>query len=146
MLFATQKDEYMTEKKKNSTVSTEEMIKSLASIIKNGMKLDKMSEKEQQVFEAGLIDHISHSPYFAAFYDQETKTIMVETSYFDPLICVDVTYDSIYFLPLSDKGYYQAFMKIMEFIMLDKKRKKTLMEEEQEEEKEEKVIPNFDFL
>ena len=43
MLFATQKDEYMTEKKKNSTVSTEEMIKSLASIIKNGMKLDKSS-------------------------------------------------------------------------------------------------------
>ena len=38
-------------------------------------------------------------------------------------------------------------MKIIEFIMLDRKQKKVIEEEEQqEEEKKEKVMPNFDFL
>jgi len=146
MLFEIQKDDIMTEKKKSSTISTDEMIKSLASIIKNGMNLGKMTEEEQKEYEANLISHIANSPYYTAFYDYDTKTIMVETSYFDPLICVDVTDDSIYFLPLSEKGYYQAFMKIMEFIMLDKKRKKALMEEQKEEEEKPKEMPNFDFL
>ena len=148
MLFETQRVDKMTDKKKkDSAISTDEMIKSLANIIKNGMNLGKMTEKEQTDFQANLIDHISKSPYYAAFYDHDTKTIMVETSYFDPLICIDVTDDSIYFLPLTQKGYYQAFIKIIEFIMLDRKQKKALEgEKQQEEEKEEKVIPNFDFL
>ena len=146
MLFVTQKDDIMTEKKKSNTVSTEEMIRSLASIIKNGMKLGKMTEEEQKEYQANLISHIASSPYYTAFYDHDTKTIMVETTYFDPLICVDVTHDSIYFLPLCEKGYYQAFMKIMEFIMLDKKRKKALTEEQEQEEEKPKEMPNFDFL
>ena len=133
-------------KRAKSIITTEEMISTIASIIKNGMKLDEMTEEQRKQYETNLIDHISNSPYYAAFYDLDTKTIMVETSYFDPLICIDVTLDSIYFLPLTEKGYYQAFMKIMEFIMLDKKRKNALEEEQQEEEKEKKEIPNFDFL
>ena len=148
MLFEIQKDDIMTDKKKKEeSVSTDEMIKSLANIIKNGMKLGRMTESEQKEFEANLIEHISKGSYYAAFYDQDTKTIMVETSYFDPLICIDVTHDSIYFLPLTQKGYYQAFIKVIEFIMLDRKQKKAVEEEQQqEEEKEEKVMPNFDFL
>ncbi len=148
MLFEIQKDDIMTDKKKKEeSVSTDEMVRSLANIIKNGMKLGRMTEKQQSDFQASLIDHISNSPYYAAFYDHDTKTIMVETSYFDPLICIDVTHDSIYFLPLTQKGYYQAFIKVIEFIMLDRKQKKaTEKEEQQEEEKKEKVIPNFDFL
>ena len=148
MLFEIQKYDIMTDKKKKEeSVSTDEMVRSLANIIKNGMKLGRMTEKEQSDFQANLIDHISNSPYYTAFYDYDTKTIMVETSYFDPLICIDVTHDSIYFLPLTQKGYYQAFIKVIEFIMLDRKHKKaTEKEEQQEEEKKEKVIPNFDFL
>jgi hypothetical protein len=94
-----------------------------------------------------LISHLSSSPLYTAFYDAETKTIMIETTYFDPLLCVDVTSDSIYFLPLTEKGYYQPFMKVFEFIMLDRKKKKTLLKEEPKlEEEEPKEKPNFDFL
>jgi hypothetical protein len=127
-------------------ISSEEMIVRIASILKNGMKLGSMTEEEQKQYEANLIQHIADSPYYTAFYDAETKTIMVETTYFDPLLCIDVTNDSIYFLPLSEKGYYPAFIKIIEFIMLDRKRKKALMEEEQQEEEKPKEIPSFDFL
>ena len=148
MLFEIQRIDSMTDKKKKEdSVSTDEMVRALANIIKNGMKLGRMTEKEQSDLQANLIDHVSNSPYYTAFYDYDTKTIMVETSYFDPLICVDITHDSIYFLPLTKKGYYQAFMKVIEFIMLDRKQKKAVEEEEQqEEEKKEKVMPNFDFL
>ena len=38
-------------KKKEDPVSTDEIIKSLASIIKNGMKLGNMTEKQQKEFE-----------------------------------------------------------------------------------------------
>jgi len=130
---------------KTTVMSTEEMIGTITSILKNGMKLGDMTEDEQRAYQASLIEHVTTSQYYTAFYDHETKTIMVETSYFDPLLCVDVTHDSIYFLPLSENGYYPAFMKIIEFIMLDRKKKKAMMEEQKEEEKP-KEIPNFDFL
>jgi len=105
MLFEIQRIDIMTDKKKKEdSVSTDEMVRSLANIIKNGMKLGRMTEKEQSDLQVNLIDHISNSPYYTAFYDYDTKTIMVETSYFDPLICVDITHDSIYFLPLTKKN------------------------------------------
>ena len=71
---------------------------------------------------------------------------MVETKYFDPLLCIDVTQDSIYFLPLSDKGYYEAFMKVAEFILLQKKKRNQEMLEKEEEKEVKKEMPNFDFL
>lgn len=116
------------------------MVRSLANIIKNGMKLGRMTEKEQSDFQANLIDHISNSPYYTAFYDYDTKTIMVETSYFDPLICIDVTHDSIYFLPLTQKGYYQAFIKVIEFIMLDRKHKKQQRKKNSKKRKRKKKL------
>ena len=72
---------------------------------------------------------------------------MVETSYFDPLLCVDITNNGIFFLPLTEKGYYRAFMKVVEFVMLQRKKAKEVEEEQtQEKEVEPKQMPNFDFL
>ena len=133
----------MTEDKK--PISSEEMIVKIASILKNGMILGEMTDEEKKTYQANLISFLSQSPFYAAFYDHDTNTIMVETTYFDPLICVDITNNGIYFLPLTDKGYYQAFMKIMEFVMIERKKSKEI-EEQQEEKKETKEMPNFDFL
>ena len=133
--------------KEKLSMSSEEMISTIANILKNGLKLGEMDDEERRTYQADLISHLSSSPLYTAFYDAETKTIMIETTYFDPLLCVDVTSDSIYFLPLTEKGYYQPFMKVFEFIMLDRKKKKSLLKEELKlEEEEPKEKPNFDFL
>ena len=126
--------------------STEDMIIAIAGILKNGMVLGKMSDDERKGYEASLIEHVSTSPYYSAFYDHDTKTVMIETTYFDPLLCVDISEDSIYFLPLTENGYYSAFMKVIEFVMLDRKKKKADLEKQLEEKKEIKEKPNFDFL
>ena len=122
------------------------MILKLANIIKNGMAFDtKITDQKRDRYKADLVSFIAETPYYTAFYDSDTMTIMVETSYFDPLICVDITNSGIFFLPLTEKGYYRAFMKVIEFFMLQEKK---LKEEEQQEEieVEPKEIPNFDFL
>ena len=126
--------------------SSEDMIVAIAGILKNGMVLGEMTDDEKRTYEANLIEHVSASPYYSAFYDHDTKTIMIETTYFDPLLCVDISGDSIYFLPLTENGYYSAFMKVIEFVMLDRKRKKVNLEKQLEEKKEIKEKPNFDFL
>ena len=137
----------MTDDKK--PISSEEMIVKLANIIKNGMAFDtRITDTQRDSYRADLVAFIAETPYYTAFYDHDTMTIMVETSYFDPLICVDITNNGIFFLPLTEKGYYRAFMKVIEFIMLNKKRLRDVEEEEQKQEKEvePKQIPNFDFL
>tara|TARA_Y100001937_G_C6994884_1_gene273794 strand:+ start:159 stop:563 length:405 start_codon:yes stop_codon:yes gene_type:complete len=134
----------MTDDKK--PISSEDMILKLANIIKNGMAFDtKITDQKRDRYKADLVSFIAETPYYTAFYDSDTMTIMVETSYFDPLICVDITNSGIFFLPLTEKGYYRAFMKVIEFFMLQEKK---LKEEEQQEEieVEPKEIPNFDFL
>ena len=142
-----QKGNYnMSNKEKQTKISSTEMVKKLAEILKNGIHLGKMTPEEQKNYQADLILHISSSVYFSAFYDYETSTIMIETKYFDPLLCIDVTEDSIYFLPLSDKGYYEAFMKVAEFILLQKKKRNQEMLENEEEKEVKKEMPNFDFL
>jgi hypothetical protein len=136
----------MSNKQKQSKISSTEMVKKLAEILKNGIYLGEMTAEERKNYQADLIQHISSSVYFSAFYDYETNTVMVETKYFDPLLCIDVTQDSIYFLPLSDKGYYEAFMKVAEFILLQKKKRNQEMLEKEEEKEVKKEMPNFDFL
>jgi len=145
----------MTDKKSPKKKTTEEMMKAIGGILKNGMFLGEMTEAESKKLETNLIDHLTSSPFYNAYHDNETGTIMVETTFFDPLICIDVTNDSIYFLPLNDKTYYQPFMKVIEYLLLDNKRKKAEMQKKLEQEEqdnteeikqEEKVKPNFDFL
>ena len=132
----------------NKPISSDDMIMKLASIIKNGLAFDeKITDQQKDTYRADLVAFIAETPYYAAFYDHDTMTIMVETSYFDPLLCVDITNDGIYFLPLTEKGYYRAFIKVVEFIMLQKKKFNDVQEEQQQEkEVEPKQIPNFDFL
>lgn len=130
--------------KENEPISSEEMIIKIAKILKNGLFLGKMSLDKQKEYEANIIQHVSESPYYLAYYDNETGTIFVETKTFEPLLCVDVTSDSIYFLPLSKKNYYEPFMKVMEFVWLERKRSKE--KQETEEPPPKKEIPSFDFL
>jgi hypothetical protein len=131
--------------KERTPLTSDEMVERMAQIVKNGLKLELMTENERSSYVAGLIGHISESSLFNAFYDNETRTVMVETSYFDPLLIIDITEDSVYFLPLSETNYYKAFMKVLEFIWLDQKRKKQALLNT-EEEKPKKEIPNFDYL
>ena len=132
----------------NKPVSSEDMILKLANIIKNGMAFDsRITDQEKDSYRADLVAFIAETPYYTAFYDHDTQTIMVETSYFDPLLCVDITNSGIFFLPLTEKGYYRAFMKVVEFVMLQRKKAKEVEEEQtQEKEVEPKQMPNFDFL
>ena len=135
----------MTDDKK--PISSEDMILKLANIIKNGMAFDtKITDQKRDRYKADLVSFIAETPYYTAFYDSDTMTIMVETSYFDPLICVDITNSGIFFLPLTEKGYYRAFMKVIEFFMLQEKKLKEEEEQQEEIEVEPKEIPNFDFL
>jgi hypothetical protein len=135
----------MTNDKK--PISSEEMVIKLANIIKNGMTFEAaISDQKKDSYRADLVSFIAETPYYTAFYDHDTMTIMVETSYFDPLICVDITNNGIFFLPLAEKGYYRAFIKVVEFFMLQRKQAKEAEEVEQEKEVEPKEIPNFDFL
>ena len=131
--------------KEKTPLTSDEMIERMAQIVKNGLKLGPMTVSEQKSYVAGLIGHVSESSFFNAFYDNETRTVMVETSYFDPLLIVDVTEDSVYFLPLSETNYYKAFMKVLEFVWLDQKRKKHLLSKE-EEQRPKKEKPDFDYL
>jgi len=105
-----------------------------------------MTEEKQKEYEADIIQHVSESPYYTAHFDYETGTVFVETKYFEPLLCVDVTLDSIYFLPLSKDRYYEPFMKVMEYIWLERKRSKEEAKKIKEEELPKKEIPSFDFL
>ena len=133
--------------KKKSPLTSEEMIERMGQILKNGLNIGRQTEEERKSYIASLINHVSSGSYFNAFFDNDTNTIMIETTYFDPLLCIDVTIDSVYFLPLSDNNYYQAFMKVLEFIWLDQKKKRQEQPEDSSEEPTpKKEIPNFDYL
>ncbi len=132
--------------KKAKPIDSEEMVVKIAKILKNGLYLGKMTQEKQKEYEADIIQHVSDSPYYTAHFDYETGTVFVETKYFEPLLCVDVTLDSIYFLPLSKDRYYEPFMKVMEYIWLERKRSKEEAKKIEEEELPKKEIPSFDFL
>ena len=134
-------------KEKKSKLTTDDMVERLATILKHGLNIEMKSEAERMKYVADLIHHVVDNTYYNAFYDHDTKTVMVETSYFDPIICVDVSMHCIRFLPLSEDSYYQAFMKVLEFIWMDQKRRKAeVVPEESTESEEKKERPSFDYL
>ena len=91
----------------------------IESILKKGIKIGDSSTKKSDLTakKINLILNSGHSPYIG-HVDDEGKTIHIETSYFDPVLSVEVSKDGVFFIPLVDTGWHGAFFEILKIVYL----------------------------
>ena len=88
-----------------------------------------------------LILNSGHSPY-VGHLNADGKTIHIETTYFDPVLSVEVTKNSIFFIPLIDSDWHGAFFEVLKIVFLWEKN--NIKIEEEKNKKEE--IPDFEWI
>lgn len=95
----------------------------MESILKKGIKKGDSSTAKSDLTakKINLILNTGHSPYIG-YVGDEGKTINIETSYFDPVLSVEVSEDGIFFIPLVDTGWHGAFFEILKIIYLYEKK------------------------
>ena len=104
----------------------------IESILKKGITIGDKSSKKIKLTakKINLILNSGHSPYIG-YVTEEGKTINIETSYFDPVLSVEVTEKGIFFIPLVDTDWHGAFFEVLKIIYLYEQ--KMIIEEKKRE-------------
>ena len=114
------------------------------SILKTGFVIEpelSTSECMKIAKNINLILNSGHSPY-VGHLNADGKTIHIETTYFDPVLSVEVTKNSIFFIPLIDSDWHGAFFEVLKIVFLWEKN--NIKIEEEKNKKEE--IPDFEWI
>ena len=113
----------------------------IETIIKKGIKIGDESGRDFRLTakKISLILNSGHSPYIA-HVDEDGTTINIETSYFDPVLSVEVSKQNIFFVPLIDADWYGAFFEVLKIIYLYEQQ---MIKEEANKVKE---TPDFDWI
>ena len=113
----------------------------IETIIKKGIKIGEESGIDFRLTakKISLILNSGHSPYIA-HVDDDGRTINIETSYYDPVLSVEVTKQNIFFVPLIDADWHGAFFEVLKIIYLYEQ------QVIKEEAKKEKEMPDFDWI
>lgn len=56
-----------------------------------------------------------HSPYIG-YVAEDRKTIQIETTYFDPVLSVEFSKGSVFFIPLVDSDWHGAFFEVLKIL------------------------------
>ncbi len=117
---------------------------SINTILKKGLKIH-VTEGASGVIakKINTLLNTGHSPYIG-YLDPDGRTIHIETSYFDPVLSVEVTKDSIHFIPLIDSDWHGAFFEILKILFLWEGA--VIKKEEDDRRKKEKDTPDFDWI
>jgi len=89
----------------------------IESIIKNGIQIGDKSETNLKITakKVNLILNSGHSPYIG-YVAEDRKTIQIETTYFDPVLSVEFSKGSVYFIPLVDTDWHGAFFEVLKIL------------------------------
>ncbi len=114
----------------------------IESILKKGITIGDKSSKKIKLTakKINLILNSGHSPYIG-YVTEEGKTINIETSYFDPVLSVEVTEKGIFFIPLVDTEWHGAFFEVLQIIYLYEQK---IISEEKKREKD--SLDDFEWI
>tara|TARA_R100000152_G_C6740045_1_gene163871 strand:- start:537 stop:911 length:375 start_codon:yes stop_codon:yes gene_type:complete len=114
----------------------------IESILKSGIQIGDKSETKLKITakKVNAILNSGHSPYIG-YVAEDRKTIQIETTYFDPVLSVEFSKGSIYFIPLVDTDWHGAFFEILKILYWFEQK---IIKEEKEKEKEDDS--DFDWI
>ena len=89
----------------------------MEKILKQGLKIHVTSQASGTIAKkVSSFLNTGHSPYIG-YLDPDGRTIHIETSYFDPVLSVEVSKDSIHFIPPIDSDWHGAFFEILKILV-----------------------------
>ena len=86
-------------------------------ILKKGIKIGDNSETSFKLTpkKVNLLLNSGHSPYIG-YVSEDRKTIQIETTYFDPVLSVEFSKGSVFFIPLVDTDWHGAFFEVLKIL------------------------------
>ena len=106
--------------------SIEEINKKIHRILSYGIKLPKMRKTEADDYLLSLLDYINKGNVFKAVWNE--KGVVIETVYMEPILMLRIRNNTLEFMPVSETGFFDSFMSVMEFFSYKKKEKELLDE------------------
>ena len=94
-----------------------EFFNNIESILKKGIRIGEQSDSKLKITakKISLILNSGHSPYIG-YVAEDGKTIQIETTYFDPVLSVEISKGSIFFIPLADADWHGAFFEVLKIL------------------------------
>ena len=119
-----------------------ELYNNIESILKKGIQIGDTSDKNLKITakKINLILNSGHSPYIG-YVAEDGKTIQIETTYFDPVLSVEISKGSIFFIPLVDTDWHGAFFEVLKILYWFEQK---IIKEETAKSKDEE--PDFDWI
>ena len=106
--------------------SVEEIGDMIHRALTYGIKLPKMTKKEEDDYLLSLSDYINKRNMFRGAYNEHGITI--ETKYMDPIMMVRIRKNTLEFMPVSETNFFDSFISVLEYVTV-KKKEESLMKE-----------------
>ena len=113
---------------------TDSMIKSykrINSVIKFGLYLNHQTDEEKEQFLRSICQHVNEIGTHDCYY--KNLSLMLENKTWDRILEVSFKGNKLYFRPINDTKFFEAFLDIVDFISMDIKKKRTKKNKETEE-------------
>ena len=119
-------------------VNKDEIVRAIASLIKNGINMDNYSIYQCNLFMKELSDFINSETALNSHY--HGSTLAIESVFFDPLIFVELDKTTIQCIPVTDEGWIDAVFEVIKFIHIketEKREKESEIKKKKEEDDKE---------
>lgn len=123
-------------------MKTEELVKSLADLIKNGLNMDNYNTFECNLFMKNLSEFLNARSPFNAHYTGNKITI--ESIFFDPMLSVELEKTTLHCIPITDDGWIDALFEVIKFVHIEEsERNEQIKKKKKQKEKDSK---EFDWI
>ena len=114
--------------------SKDEIVKTISSLIKNGINMDNYNIFECNVFMKDLYNFINANTHLNAHYSN--RKITIESVFFDPLLSVELDKTTIQCIPITDEGWIDAVFEVLKFMHIRAEKKKQTEKEQRKKQEE----------
>jgi len=119
-----------------------ELVKTVASLIANGINMDGYNIFECNLFMKELNDFINTETSLSSYY--KNRKVTIESIFFDPLLSVELEKTTIQCIPITDEGWLDAIFEVVKFMHIRASKRRE--EEAKKRKNEDEDNKQFDWL
>ena len=128
-------------------INKKQIISIIKSILTYGIDVGTKTDSEKSDFLTQMGKFINEKSRYNAYLDAE-KVLTIETIYYDPLIIIEIEDGIMLVIPITDQGFFEAFMVVIEFFsfMADREELDNIRKQKEIEKKDLPKDDDFEWI
>tara|TARA_R100000664_G_C2759774_1_gene149933 strand:+ start:2221 stop:2622 length:402 start_codon:yes stop_codon:yes gene_type:complete len=131
----------------SNLINKKQIISIIKSILTYGIDVGTKTDSEKADFLTQMGKFINEKSRYSAYLDSD-KVLTIETIYYDPLIIIEIEDGIMLVIPITDQGFFEAFMVVIEFFsfMADREEIDKIRKQKEIEKKDLPKDDDFEWI